>query len=352
MALKLLHVSDLHFGEPFGTRGEPLLDATVRDWWVSFPAFDGFLGHTYAALADLEELHAVLDRPAVVSTGDLTRVGSAGEARQADDYFSGSSFAGSNIGLRLGPRWVERAIPGNHDHWPGVQPNHPRDMFCMRGAPAQGGPLSLLQQSGGYPRTATFPLDDGSDLVLCALNTDEDVGHSSLSRVFARGHFVRQCHRAALLLGQRPQSERREVRGLLIHHSPLVRGYPLAIGPASMLALGALLDDANVQFVLTGHAHRWQVERHNASIWPRDILELRCGSTTSRDVFPDNRLWRGVSTVTRRRLHRNVAMCHEFEAYAGGVWLETTVYRRERRSYTQSGPFAPVAQERHHLSFA
>jgi len=193
---RFLHISDTHFGKVFGHRGEPLLDARVRDWWAVHRALDGFLGHTYDALHDLKTLHRDLLQPTILMTGDLTRIGAGEEARVGRMFFEQTTFAGiPSTGLGLSAGWLKRSIPGNHDHWPAKEPVAP-NFLCMVGKQPPGNALDVcLWKKAMFPRTIRLKVGE-ADLLLCLLNTDDDVRARSLERVRAIGAFAAQCKQA------------------------------------------------------------------------------------------------------------------------------------------------------------
>jgi len=122
--LTILHISDLHFGEPAGASGDAALTARVKDWWGVHQIFEGYLGHSGVALRELDVAFTRLvqqESATLVVTGDVSSIGAPGEFKAATDFITGnlSISPGSTFGLN-DTRAFDRTISGNHDHWPGT----------------------------------------------------------------------------------------------------------------------------------------------------------------------------------------------------------------------------------------
>jgi len=112
-----LHVSDLHVGPRNPSKPLPGLTPALAN------RFPGFLGHSGAALGDLERFvddltDLGLERGfELVVTGDVTACGADDQFGLANDYL-GDEIGPTQPGLHQ-LAWKDLAIPGNHDHWPG-----------------------------------------------------------------------------------------------------------------------------------------------------------------------------------------------------------------------------------------
>ena len=114
-----VHVSDLHFGDV----DPKTFDAAAPNLWAKCHWFDGLLGHSARALMALDAFfHNLRDAEdaQLIVTGDLTTVGHQKHFGMAERYL-GAYLAppdGNYWGLGA-TDWKERAVSGNHDHWPG-----------------------------------------------------------------------------------------------------------------------------------------------------------------------------------------------------------------------------------------
>ena len=331
-SVALLHVSDLHFGEVVDKSGEPLRDADVYNWWASHRLFDGFLGHHYPAISDLEELHELVagveGKAFVIVTGDLTRVGSQVEFDTAVDYLS-SKIAlggGDDVGLELGSAWHRHAIPGNHDHWPGRRCTAVAGIGCIRGP----NPGALAGTLGVYPRPCSvIQIGTSTRLRLFAIDSDDEVDPMSHRRVLARGHFPTQLQHAMRHFSA-PKS-RGELRGLLMHHSYAHRGYPLGITQHSRRMLESVIAAGAIDLVFTGHKHGTATATHTTA--GRAWIELRCGTTTVLSQYPKKLAWlwpRIQQQLGLRKLAENTALVTRLtEVSSGQVRLEAQEWRRK-----------------------
>jgi hypothetical protein len=327
--LTLFHVSDLHIGgiEP-STGDNPLSDADIR-WWMHFPPFDGYLGHTAIALEQVKDLfHDTIDKDGednvrIVVTGDLTTTGSDPHLANADTYLSG---------LSLAPVATPLQIAGNHDHWPGRPCTWWRSLTCMLGGPSG----TFNRWFPNRPlRPSFFPLANGWTLRIDGLDSEEDVGGTSAERVCAIGNFHDQCGKLANILPrERPGNE---IRVLLVHHSSI---HDQIAGTSTMTThsrdlLADLVRSREIAMVLTGHTHLHALRQPGEN---SDIREARCGTSTSRDYFNRHH---GVSAQMAARLKRNEVLIHRlFDDRSAIVW-QTEVWRR-----TGAGRAAPFSNLR------
>jgi hypothetical protein len=329
----LLHVSDLHIGDVNPFNGNARFDAQAFAWWQLSRLFDGYLGHTHVALAKLEDLFEDLleEGPTdVVVTGDLTTTGAPTQLQTALMYIRNEVpvRGGTPIGLMAPDAEI---IPGNHDHWPGRVCHATQFFWCMCGA---SGP-HLAQEFSALPKLcAPLPLTTKCKLVIAAINSDAQVGSASVDRVLARGAFVDQCVDLAARAGRCPGDE---LRVLLVHHSYVQAGIPLAMDKASKIALARLMTSCNFRLMLTGHAHTVAVK--DIDIGKHQFRELRCGTTTARDHY--NARWlaaRMTSAIRLRKLPKNTALVHRISEHDARIYWATRVM--ERRSSAE--PFTLV----------
>lgn len=330
----LLHISDLHIGDIDPTSGDATLDAHVANLWRTVPIFQGYLGHTHRALAQLADLWKdVLEtesNPHVIVTGDITATGAEAQYATATAYLERRLYdpqTGVPIGLDLAGR-AYPMIPGNHDHWPGKRCAALQLAVCMLGPPHG----RVTRVFGLLPlEPIAIPLTSSCRLVVAGLNSDADVGARSIPRLFARGSFETQCGAVLAQLGLRRPGE---LRVLLVHHSAINAGTPafrLRMEPTSRAHLAATFVQAGIAMVLTGHQHTvdWARQEDDPAV---DIREARCGTTTARDYFAP-----GQGSISRR--WRNTAMIHRlFDDEQGGICWDTEV----RARLNPAGPFEPV----------
>jgi hypothetical protein len=319
----LLHISDLHFGDIDPDTGD-----AIEPTFVGLnEVFDGLLGHSYYSLKRVSRFWANLrknEEPLLVVTGDLTTVGKI-EQFQTASTFLGATVDLSNtipnilpVGL-ITAGWRDRAIPGNHDHWPGsCQP--PNFMF---GAPPKHLWDTFLKL---YPVISPpINLSSGHSLRFLMINSDAGISYNGPSRFFARGSFTDQLDELRKGLDV---PEEGEIRVLCLHHSPAVLDYSLGITGLSRGALSDFIIDHNIAVLLTGHKHTPPlVKRFPAShLISREFLEARCGTTTQQSTFSYE-----TRTLTGKRSQRpgqlpNALLVHRLSEQDGAIWWETECY--------------------------
>lgn len=324
--LTLVQISDLHVGQ-IDAQGDPLIpDAVVKDWWRYSRRFHGLLGHTYQAMAQLEEfyLDKVAEGPTrLVITGDLTTCGSAIEFETARAFIEGEFMFSRErtAGLRAANAF-EIAIPGNHDHWPGVRT-------------IVGDPSNTLWDL--FPRRPMAPciidLTDHQRLIVFGINTDEDVHPTGPSRVYARGRCVSQLD----ALDQQIEAlEGREgdILVLAMHHSRMHDLFELGLTAATRKRLNETLESGRIAVLLSGHVHEpaVKIERiaGRSSAW--ELLEARCGTTTQLDD-PQKLARRGITAT----LTPNNLLVHEIVSAGGRIEWHTIPFTRTDRGF-QEGP--------------
>jgi len=322
-----IHISDLHFGtlaqDP--QTGDLAPEAPTCRFWAWHSWFDGLLGHHYRALGPLANLVKSLrssEKARVIVTGDITSSGAGDQFDTADDFLiSQLSFPPGSIYKPVGlfePDWRERAVPGNHDHWPG--------RLRVLGRPAPGYTTPALHVYFPALPYAKPPitLANGQRLRFAGIDTDADVRPWSSARFRGRGSFASQLDRAAALLGD-PTDD--EVRVLLLHHSRVWPNFTLGMEEVSRAALDTFSADQNIRVILTGHIHIPALEIFSPGGNSPDVLEARCGTTTVRDIFPST--WTTIlGKPLERKLFPNSLLLHRVYEQEGGLWWDAEVYTR------------------------
>lgn len=318
-----VHVSDLHFG----TLDPSSLSAANR-WWMTLPYLNGYLGHSERAIWALDRRFSELrksDGAGLIVTGDLTSCGKASEFGLFDD-FAGSdppSSALRFLGLRM-PGWKDRAIPGNHDHWPGALtifgPPDPTLYWFFPDLPRLSAPLNL-----GH----------GYKLRFMWIDSDIDVGAYSDTRFRARGSFRAHLEILEAELKKYPPEEK-EIRALAIHHSPTYEAprhkvRSLQINGRSRGRLMQFIIDHRIGVVLCGHIHNVPyVQPEMASHEGRSalFLEARCGSTSQArpsDLIPEVKAKLRALGV-RFSEHTNSLLVHRIIEEQGKAHWQTEIY--------------------------
>lgn len=316
--LTILQISDLHIGAIDPTTGDALTSAAAVQLFANFTWFDGVLGHNGRALQDLKVFHKKLvengEDPLVIVTGDVTRVGDGVEFDTANDFLSSqidlNPPQGNYVGLHCS-KWLDTAIPGNHDHWPGkpVVFGGPHSTFARYFPPSK------------FPYVCNITLSNGRILQLIGINTDADVNPNGLKRLRAVGSFQTQLAAVAPRLGKKTNAE---IRVLLIHHSWHKRGLILLIDRGTRGALVQFFQTHGIQLVLTGHTH--QTRHQGFTISTNMLLECRCGTTTQHDQVPF--LWRTLlGSFPKRSWPENTLLVHRLydEGFSTRWYVETFV---------------------------
>jgi hypothetical protein len=281
-----VHISDLHIGIADPTSA----DARMK-WWMQFPFLDGLLGHSGIALRHLASFMRNFKRAnpeaQLIVTGDMTTRGDQEEYDTANEFLSANLRPPHAPFLGLGvEKWTDRGIPGNHDHWPGIDPPPPTNLPML-------GPthLNFRRIFPGLPAAAApIPLSTGQRLQFLRIDTDIDVDPNFADRILARGLFV--THLAGLSK-KLPKPDPNEIRVLCLHHSRQYRHktslFPtLEIDQRSRRELDDFIKKHRISVLLCGHIHRppcLDVFRASRGvIFFRRALEVRCGSTTQFDM--------------------------------------------------------------------
>jgi 3',5'-cyclic AMP phosphodiesterase CpdA len=330
LLLTILQISDLHIGAIDPATGDALISTAAAQLFANFTWFDGVLGHHARALQDLKKFRSDLvdagEDPLVIVSGDITRVGDGVEFDTANDFLSSQIDLnpphGNYVGLHCS-KWLDTAIPGNHDHWPGRP--------VVRGGPHPT--FATYFPPNKLPYVWSRTLANGRVLQLIGVNTDADVnpnGHNK--RLRAVGSFQSQLARAAPILGAKKSED---IRVLLMHHSWHKRGPLLSIDRGTRGALNQFFPTHGIQIVLTGHTHKPLHRRF--VITAGDILECRCGTTTQHDQIPY--LWRTLfGTFPRRWWSENTLLVHRLYDEGGSTrWYVETFVRTKAKGFDTIG---------------
>jgi predicted phosphodiesterase len=336
-----VHISDLHFGDIDPNTGQVVqhLDVQASKIWATCSWFDGLLGHSYRALERLEKFFSQIRRDEdaqLIVTGDVTCVGKQEQFETADEYLRDKLLPpkGSHLGLSA-TDWKDRAVPGNHDHWPGAATIWGKRTPAFRThfptLPFVGPPLvgPLLQHTAN------------PQLQFIGINTDADIDPYGWKRGLARGSFCSQLATAAGLLGL---PDERTIRVLILHHSHAYRARPyrgraLEMDDASRQALEVFLVEQDIAVLLCGHTHAPLVKPFSATHQGKTIkvLEARCGTTLQTDTIPYH--WKTIlGNRPRRQLTANTLLVHRLLEENGEVIWHAETYTRTPFGFGKRGP--------------
>ena len=339
-----VHISDLHLDDPEPGTGS----GEVPELWRLSKWFNGFFGHHYKACTALESIYFDLhedEDATLLFTDDLTAHGRPTQFELGRDFLGGrAAFRTNRVGL-IDPDWRDRAIPGNHDQWPGWP----------------GGPWIW-----GWPSPELGPtyhdchrIQDihlGNVLLrLLSIDTDDQVGPFSPARLLAQGRFEQQLQELNQELEEHGPPGDREVRVLLMHHGPSHRGR-LRIGEVldpSRTALLGLLHQHQVRVVLSGHTHYPRVVREHARAQDGMVryLDAMCGTTTQRVILPSH--WDSERDQRRQdALRPNTLLVHRLVEDEGALWwtAETWVYMPKSSQRFRPTTSHPTLQDQADLS--
>jgi len=314
-----VHISDLHIADIDPNTGRTTDEAGAALIWATLGWFDGLLGHSTRALERLEQFFHQIQRQenaSLIVSGDLTRVGKQEQFDTASEYLGSRLLPpkGNHLGLSV-LDWRDRAVPGNHDHWPGTA--------TMFGPPtaALGHTFPALPFVG-----QPIPLGTGQHIRIIGIDTDKDVHPWGRNRGLARGSFCSQLTDAA---GQMRAPDRNEIRVLLLHHSRVHQGFSLAMDDASRDALGVFLVEQDIPVLLCGHTHVPRLKSFRVTHQGRtiEVLEACCGTTTVMDTIPYE--WRTIlGTRPGRTLKINTLLVHRLLKENGAIIWHTQTYFR------------------------
>jgi 3',5'-cyclic AMP phosphodiesterase CpdA len=319
-----VHISDLHFGHVDPTS----FDARAPRLWAKHSGFDGLLGHSHNSLRRVEKFFAQIQRAEdaqLIVTGDLTTVGHPDQFTTAT-LFLGNILRppkGNYVGLRV-PGWKSKAVPGNHDHWPGHA--------GIWGRPTSG--LSATFPVMPYVNDPPLHLSSGHELRFMGIDTDADVSSYGKDRFLARGAFTSQLTRLAGMLGIPTPNE---IRVLCLHHSQELRSIELEMDALSRDSLHDFIVTHDIAVLLCGHVHTPPlVKSFPATHLMRTVnfLEARCGTTTQISTLPHN--WRTILGRRPRRLNRmpNSLLVHRLFSEGAEIYWHTEVYMEKPQGFS------------------
>lgn len=327
-----VHVSDLHIGEP-DALDDAILDAHSEAWLARQPWFDGYLGHTGAALRHLDSFFEFMrqsESADILVTGDLSTVGAHAELSLARAYLTRVHWLGGGKRLGLGVSdALDRAVLGNHDHWPGRRARHSLDPVMLGRRAPHGSVAPAVMPSVAYRLLAP-----GVELALIRINSDADVRPLSIKRLFGRAAFHSQLADSAAV--PRPPAQGvRQIRAMLLHHSPNCTTFKLGMSNGMRKDLREFLVKTDTRVLLTGHMHL--AGSRPAFTPPCSVLEAHCGSTTQRDSVPPG--WK----PRRPPPEKNTLLVHRiFDDDGHRLSWEVERYQRTVKGFVRSGQQRPV----------
>jgi len=288
-------------------------------------AFDGWLGHHYRAMTALHDFYHRIksDNSLLLVTGDLTANGHDQQFAMANQF-----LMQRNLGQQLGlgcQDWVRLSVPGNHDQWPGT------NKIC--GKPTVGLDATF---NTPFPIVANpLRLANGQTIQFISVDSDADVGISSMARGLARGSFASQLIALDKAL---PVCGPNETRVLIVHHSiiPQVTAQRrnlaiLDIDSNTATVLESFIVDHNISIVLSGHRHvaRLSLAKLGSGVEKKDVLEARCGTTLQLDQYSSH-VRRAIGAD--RHLPPNTLMVHKVFDRDGRPYWSSQIYRRSKRN--------------------
>lgn len=321
-----VHVSDLHFGALDPTTGNAAIDAHTEPWLLRQPWFDGYLGHSGIALRHLDTFFEFMKRTEsadILVTGDLSTVGSPAEIALARAYLTKHNSLAPNRRLGLGiPDALDRAVLGNHDHWPGRRAKHALDPVMLGNGAQLGSVLPKPMPAVSYRMIAP-----DVELALIRVDTDADVRAVGINRLLGRAAFHSQL--ASPQAVPRPaRSGVRQVRVMLLHHSPSCTTVTLGMSKGMRRALAQFVATTDTRVLLTGHLH---VAGGGPPFFRSgSLLEARCGSTTQLDSIPHN--WK----KRHRPPEKNVLLVHRIVEERGMLLWEVERFVRGIKGFVTS----------------
>lgn len=311
-----IHLSDLHIDDQPFVFPEP-----PPPWYSPQRYFEGYLGHSSGSLTRLFYFwQANLgSNPQLIVTGDVTRVGRASQFDFANDYLGSVLMPpiADELGLRQAS-WVQWAIPGNHDHWPGFS--------TIVGPPTRG-----LEKYFSHIPASTPPIDlgRGRTLRFFWINSDADIAWEGKSRLGAIGAFASELRKLDKLL-QSAKPDGNEIRVLALHHSREMKKRIRGIKRTSREALEDFIIRNDIAVLLTGHVHSPILDSFPLATRTGEVLEARCGTTTQSTNPP----------ALRERANRwaNSLLVHKVEEISTGeLYWKTEVFVEDRAANVITG---------------
>jgi 3',5'-cyclic AMP phosphodiesterase CpdA len=331
-----IQISDLHLAN-VDAAGVPDYPGVAKLWPV-IPLASGFWGHDPNALSAIEDFFFDTSPPRrdaqLIVTGDLTSIGNAAQFDLAIRFLSSRLQLGIPGSPGLGVKdWLERGIPGNHDHWPGTYNSLGTSTDALKDCFKPDPPPSISTHAVG-----------GQTMTLIRINTDVDVGAFSQDRAMAWGKFVSHIRWLDSNLSPRKPGE---FRVMLAHHSYGYRGLTLRIDPVSLRALRRALARHQISVLLTGHTHVGHIELRQ--VWDDltgarwETLETCCG-TSSQDADPPDYVRKrfGMPPKSQLKFAPNQVMLHEVHQDFPGAPLRWVAQSWGRDVRLSNGKFVPM----------
>jgi len=327
-----VQISDLHLGD----LDPRTLDATYNDNWQYFRLLDGFLGHSHESLRKLADEFDELrqrEEAQIIVTGDITASGKTEQFRMGGAFLGGiyqpppGAVRRTILGLRVG-NWKDYSIPGNHDHWPGIDSSwRPK----IRGDSNSELALTLHQ----LPRVEDYSLPNQGHLIkFLSINTDSDVHPNRDDRLLARGNFRSQLVELEDLLSDPLE---KEIRVLCLHHSMSYRAdtrlgqfsRALEVDDVTRRELEQFIVKHDISVLLCGHVHDPpKVEKFVAHTAKRsaEYLEAQCGTTSQRSELPIHwKDWKRRQAKIQRQ-YPNCFLVHRLEEERDGLYWKAGVF--------------------------
>jgi 3',5'-cyclic AMP phosphodiesterase CpdA len=321
-SLRLIHITDLHFGGQLST-----------PWWHLPSHIPGLELHSEIVAQSLSdtiryEMKRCPMRSRVVVTGDLTTTGDDNALSLALTYIRGQISAGARTALGLNASDAA-LIPGNHDVWSGVilglgQPRSNFDRWFADPAPDVVG-------AGDSPPHFPYRLDLTGNLPVPVYfygldSTRVELSPSRLGavhHVLAQG-YVDEAQMVALqdLILDEPVKGP-ALRVAAIHHPiAYLPGYEESIKLLlNLKQVRQFLSDYGFSIVLCGHQHRGFTKPYRRSPGHRVLHVLSAGTATQtvRLSEEEERLLatspHRLSADDQRRWFQSAIRCNEFRFY-------------------------------------
>jgi 3',5'-cyclic AMP phosphodiesterase CpdA len=328
---RLIHVSDLHFG-----------DSLFTPWWVVSTWIPGLETHSTRVAQELSNSLRLLTSGtnqvsnAVVATGDLTTWGRPSAFSLANTYLRGRHYVGGHQ-TWMGLNAVNAAVvPGNHDIWsgailglsfgaatpPSTRPDF--DQFFNPPAPTGSYPIGTAR----FPYRLRFNCSHVAIFLYGLDSTRVDLLPHPRSHNFRADGFVdpQQLKDLEALVTLEPEPHIPRVRIAAIHH-PI--GYPQSTVTSTWKTLVNLdtevipaLQQLDFAIALCGHEHRGFVRSTSApNTLRRSIFVFSAGtgtqtvrlSATEKRIL--GRLPSSLSSHERTYRAATVEKCNEFRIY-------------------------------------
>jgi hypothetical protein len=311
------------------------LGSAFRKFMKQFPFLDGLLGHDVEALIALYDLFNKLRLdpneidPELLITGDFTQLGKDDQFGVVFRFLNGETESAPCLNCEdwnaKGPSQDEirsrRAIAGNHDFWRGKLP-FVAAMPLVKGN--QSVALKVHFDTGTH-FSHPIPLGDNFHLRFVGVNSDHNVEFGSWNQILARGSFADALSNLKI-----PPAEDKEIRVMLIHHSPSFKDPKyLYIYEDSLNALRSFGEANGICLILTGHTHEYGIfNLQEVRGWNQQVWEMRCGTAT-QVTNPDAKLRKAIGSLSKVCEPNTVLVHRVCEGSDGLYWQVETYWRKE-----------------------